>query len=68
MVATMANSPTLAERFKKIYANIPLGLRSDVIAVIDEQPMTWHVCYIEVSTSTLMAERILEYLDRLELI
>lgn len=59
---------TLAERFKKAYTNIPLGLRSDVIAVIDGQPMSWSVCYIEVISDPPMAQRILEYLDGLELI
>jgi hypothetical protein len=67
-VPQRADEPELKERFKKVYANVPLDLRSDVVAVIDDSPMSWNVCYIEVNCDTPMAERILEYLNRLELI
>lgn len=66
--AAKESKEQLAARFKKVYANLPLGLRSDIIAVLDNEPMTWHVVKVEVDTDTPMAARILEYLDGLELI
>jgi len=39
---------SLKERFLKIYSNIPLKLRKEIILVIDGEPITWNVAYIEV--------------------
>ena len=56
------------ERFLKTYANIPLNLREDVILVIDEQPISWKVAFLEVKANTGNSAKILESLERLELI
>lgn len=58
----------LVERFKRIYANLPLGLRSEIVAVLDNEIMTWNVVKIEVDNNTAMGKRLLEYLEELEII
>lgn len=56
------------ERFLKIYANIPLSVREEIIMVIDGKPITWNVAYIEIKNDTKDSERILKSLAELELI
>ena len=56
------------ERFYKVYANLPLGLREEIILVIDDQPMSWKVAKMEIDKETKMAEKILGKLEALKLI
>ncbi len=56
------------ERFLKIYSNIPLGLRKDVILIIDKEPITWSVAFIEVYNNTEKGMLILKKLDELKFI
>lgn len=58
----------LRTEFLRIYANLPLGIRSDIIAVLEGEPMTWRVCYIEVKNNTKMADKIVLYLRELNII
>ena len=59
---------SLRRRFLKVYANLPLGIRRDVIAVIDEQPMSWFACWVEIDNMTEKSKEILEYLVKMEFI
>ena len=46
------------ERFLKIYANLPVNLRSEIIAVLpDVGPITWNVAYLEISNDTELAKK-----------
>ena len=56
------------ERFFKVYANLPLNLREEIIIVIDDKPISWRVAYLEISNNTKLGKRILEKLDALEAI
>lgn len=56
------------EKFFKVYANLPLNLRGEIVLVIDDEPLTWNVAYLEISEGTPLGERILEKLEALELI
>lgn len=56
------------ERFMKVYANIPLQVREEIILVLDSKPITWNVAFIEVKNDTKDAKRILDKLDEMELI
>lgn len=56
------------DRFLRAYSNLPLGLRSEIILVIDNEPITWNVAYIEINKNTKKGESILEKLISLELI
>ena len=64
----MSKTEELRVKFLKVFANLPLGIRVDIIAVIDKQPMTWYVCWLEVVHKTKKSEEILKYLDELEFI
>lgn len=57
------------EKFLKVYANLPLGLRDEVVLVLPERgPITWNVAYLEVSEQTKIADEILGKLAALEII
>ena len=57
------------ERFLKIYASLPLGIRKEIILVLEEKgPITWEVAYLEVEQKTRISELILSKLVRLEVI
>lgn len=56
------------ERFSTIYVNLPLGVRKEVVLVLDDQPISWEVAFAEVSSGTELSERILEKLEHLAII
>ena len=56
------------ERFYKVYANLPLNLRDEIILVIDDEPITWKVAYLEVKGNTNLGKQILEKLGALKFI
>lgn len=57
------------ERFLKIYANLPVNLRSEIIAVVpDVGPLTWNVAYLEIESGTGLGKTILEKLSILKII
>ncbi len=57
------------ENFLKIYSNLPLGVRQEIILVLDgNNPITWSVAFIEVQTQTPIGEVILERLEKLGII
>lgn len=58
----------LKDRFYKVYNNLPLNLREEVIAVIDDEPITWKVARLEIDGNTKIAEEILKKLETLEII
>lgn len=59
----------LRERFLKIYSNLPIGVRGEIIATIDKiGPLTWNSSYLEVENSTDLGEKILNELDKLGII
>lgn len=58
----------LRVRFLKVYSNIPLNLRDEIILVFEEKPITWNVAYFEVNNKTESGDKILEQLDELNLI
>ena len=59
---------TLREDFLKVFANIPLGLRDDIILVFEDKPLTWSVIYLEVKANTDLSNKILKELKELNLI
>lgn len=58
----------LRERFLKIYADIPLNLRKEIILVLDKEPLTWNVAYVEIVNNTQKSEKILKKLKELKII
>ena len=55
-------------KFLKVFSNLPLDMRREIILVIDEQPITWNVAYDEIKNETKLGKKILEKLIKLELI
>lgn len=60
----------LREQFLRVYANIPLNLRDDIILVIGDKkrPISWDVAYFEVRENTETSKEILKKLKKLDLI
>lgn len=56
------------EHFFKIYANLPLNLREEIILVLEGEPISWRVAYLEVKSGTKKSRLMLEKLAALELI
>ena len=51
------------ERFFRVYANLPVGLRDQVVIVVPEVgPMSWNAAYTEVSNNTKIGDSIVEKL------
>ncbi len=56
------------EKFLKVYANLPLGVRQEVVLVHDDKPLSWDTVYIEVVHDTPLGKMFLEKLEKLDLI
>lgn len=56
-------------KFLKVYANLPINLRNEIILVIeDKEPITWNVAFIEINNDTELGNIILEKLKKLNII
>lgn len=53
------------EKFLKVYANVPEGLRGDIIVIVDEKTYNWNTSYFEVKENTKLGEKILKALEDL---
>lgn len=58
----------LKEKFYKIYNNLPLNLREEVILVINNEPITWKVAKLEIDQNTKLSSEIVEKLSALKII
>lgn len=57
------------ERFFKVFANLPIKLRDEVVLVLPERgPLTWNVAYIEVNAGTTLGDEIVRKLGELQII
>ncbi|KKQ06983.1 MAG: hypothetical protein US18_C0028G0006 [Parcubacteria group bacterium GW2011_GWB1_36_5] len=57
------------DRFIKVYANLPLNLRNEVVLVTAETgPVTWNVAFLEINNETKLGELIIEKLIELKII
>ena len=57
------------ENFLKIYANLPLVVRQEIILVLDDnRPITWDAAFFEVKNSSELSGIILEKLEKIQLI
>lgn len=61
-------SMDLKEKFYKIYNNLPLNLRDEVILVLENEPITWKVARLEVDQDTKLSRIILEKLTALRIL
>jgi hypothetical protein len=57
------------EKFFRVYANLPVGLRGQIVIVLpDVGPMTWNAAYIEINNGTKLGDVIVEKLIELKII
>jgi hypothetical protein len=49
-------------RFMKVYSDIPINIRREVIAIMGEEPISWNVAFIEIKNETDLGEKILNKL------
>jgi hypothetical protein len=56
------------ECFYRVYNNLPLGIRDEVILVVNDEPITWKVAKLEIDNDTPLSKEILEKLTVLKII
>lgn len=49
-------------RFIKVYSDLPINIRREVIAIINEDPISWNVAYLEIKNETELGQKILNKL------
>jgi len=59
---------TSRDKFYKVYANLPLGLREEIVVVIDGQPISWQVAKMEIDNNNPTGEKNLRKLEALKII
>ena len=65
----MADTIRGKERFLRVYANLPINLRDEIILVLPGTgPITWKVAYLEISNNTELGRVILDKLIELNII
>lgn len=62
------NVEALRAKFLKKYASIPLNLRDEIVAVIDNEPVSWAATFVEVQGKTTKGDKILELMQNLHLL
>ena len=55
-------------QFMKIYANLPLGSREDIIVVLQGEPLTWKSAKLEIENDTPKSIEILQILTGLKIL
>lgn len=57
------------EKFFRVYSNLPIGLRDQVVIMLPEVgPMSWNAAYVEVNNGTKIGDAIVEKLIELKII
>lgn len=59
---------TLKVQFLKLFASVPLPLRTEIIALVETEPISWSVAYAEIKKDTEKAAIILDHLKKIGLI
>lgn len=61
----MATKEDLKTKFLKVYGNLPVPERSQFVAIIDNEPYSWNVAYIEIERDTKLGQKILKKMELL---
>lgn len=54
--------------FIRIYSNLPMKVRGEIIVVLKGEPITWNVAYKEISNGTEKGKEIFKKLVELKII
>lgn len=57
-----------SSRFHRLYPNLPLPERRMTCVVIDGEPISWKLAYMEIKNKTKLSKKILEKLAEMKLI
>lgn len=57
-----------AWKFYRMYANLPLGAREEVVSIIKGEPLSFHVIKLELDQNTEVGYKALEQMLRLGII
>jgi len=68
MTKAQVSLDDLRATFFSVYGNIPLDLRKTIVFIVDGEPISWNVAYLEILTKSKRCNTILEGLRRLQLI
>lgn len=55
-------------QFLKIYANLPLGMRDEIVVVAKNEPLTWNAARLEIEQNTPKGKEILKILTSLKIL
>ena len=58
----------LKAKFLKVYSNLPLGVRGEIIVIIDNEPLSWKAAKLEIELDTQKGKTILEQLRKLQIL
>lgn len=58
----------LKAKFLKLFASVPFPLRNEIIAIADNQPISWSAAYGEIKQDTDKAQNILTHLKQIGLL
>lgn len=58
----------LQSRFLKAFAGVPIGLRNEVVAIVNEEPINWSAAYVEIMGKTKKGDEILQRMNDLGLL
>lgn len=57
-----------SQDFFKVFSNVPIEERNNVIVIIEGRPISWNLASIEIKNKTKRGEKILKTLKDLEII
>ena len=67
-MAAEKNIELLRSKFSKTFANVPLSLRNEIVAVIDNEAISWSAVNVEVMGKTKKGDKIIVLMDKLGLL
>ena len=59
---------TSKEKFYKIYGNLPLATRDEIVLALNGEGISWRVAKLETDNNTPLSKIILEKLEELRII
>ncbi len=66
--ATILDMADVKDKFYIVYNNLPLGVREEVVLVLNGEPISWKVAKLEADNNTNLSIEILEKLKYLNFI
>ncbi len=55
----------LKARFIKVFASVPIPLRGEIIAVVNDKPVSWDAAYTEIKSDSKEGITILKQLEKM---